>query len=153
MKQIRKTSLCPILIEEEDGYIVRLSFQRGVRDEKNDRGASPLLDEAFEQLERYFKGQIKEFDLPIKLKGTDFQKRVWRQLQKIPYGKTRSYGQTAAAVKNPKGARAVGMANNKNPIPIIVPCHRVIGADGALIGFAGRLDLKKKLLKLEGALS
>ena len=101
------------------------------------------------ELREYFDGKRREFDLPLAPEGTDFQKRVWEELCKIPYGETRSYGEIAAALGNTRAARAVGLANNKNPIPIIVPCHRVIGADGALVGYAGGVEAKDFLLKLE----
>ncbi len=91
------------------------------------------------------------FDLPLEPAGTEFQKSVWVALQAIPYGETRSYGDMARQIGNPKACRAVGMANNRNPISIVIPCHRVIGADGSLVGYGGGLDLKQKLLTLEGA--
>ncbi len=108
-----------------------------------------LADVAAEQLKEYFAGVRKTFDLPIKLCGTPFQMRVWQQLQKIPYGQTRTYKQIAEAVGSPKACRAVGMANHNNPIAIIVPCHRVIGSNGLLTGYAGGLDFKQYLLNLE----
>lgn len=103
------------------------------------------------QLEEYFSNKRNVFELKISLKGTPFQQRVWKELQNIPFGKTASYGEIARRIDNPKASRAVGLANNKNPLPIIVPCHRVIGKDGSLTGFGGGLDLKKKLLTLEGS--
>ena len=109
----------------------------------------PLLREAVRQLEEYFEGQRKEFDLPLAARGTPFQLRVWAALRQIPYGETRTYADIAAAVGCPRGFRAVGMANNKNPIAIITPCHRVIGKGGALMGFGGGLEIKQKLLELE----
>lgn len=111
---------------------------------------SPLLKKCCEQLDDYFSGKRKTFDVPLDLHGTDFQKCVWRELQKIPFGKTVSYGNIAKKIKNPQAFRAVGNANNKNPIGIIVPCHRVIGANGKLVGYAGGLNKKKWLLKHEG---
>ena len=102
-----------------------------------------------EQLSEYFAGNRQEFDLKIAPQGTTFQKLVWQELQKIPFGQTTSYGEIAKRVGNSKASRAVGMANGKNPIPIIVPCHRVIGKDGSLTGFGGGLDVKRQLLKLE----
>lgn len=101
------------------------------------------------QLEQYLSGTREVFDLPLALKDTDFQKKVWRELQKTPYGATKSYKDIALAINNPKGARAVGMANNKNPIAVIIPCHRAVGANGSLVGYAGGLELKQKLLNLE----
>ena len=108
-----------------------------------------LLKSAAMQLKEYFEGQRTQFDLPLEPAGTDFQKAVWQALVGIPYGETRTYKEIAAKIACPKGCRAVGMANNKNPIAIIIPCHRVIGSNGKLVGYAGGLDIKEKLLKLE----
>ena len=105
------------------------------------------------QLEEYFAGRRRQFNLPLDLRGTDFQKRCWRALLKIPYGETRSYADIARAIGNPAAVRAVGLANGQNPIAIIVPCHRVIGSDGSLTGYGGGLENKRRLLELEGALS
>ena len=104
---------------------------------------------AIKQLDAYFDGQIKDFDLPLDLEGTDFQKRVWNELLKIPFGKTKSYMDIARAIGDPKTIRAVGMANGSNKIAIIVPCHRVIGSDGSLTGYAGGMARKKWLLEFE----
>jgi methylated-DNA-[protein]-cysteine S-methyltransferase len=111
-----------------------------------DKAAFP---EVIRQLRAYFAAELKEFDLPLAMDGTQFQLRVWRALQEIPYGGTTSYGQLAAKIGNPKAMRAVGLANGRNPIPIIVPCHRVLGSDGSLTGFGGGLENKQKLLALE----
>jgi methylated-DNA-[protein]-cysteine S-methyltransferase len=105
--------------------------------------------EVIRQLQAYFRGDLKEFDVPLAMEGTDFQLRVWSALRKIPYGETISYARLAELIGNPKAVRAVGLANGSNPIPIIVPCHRVIGSDGSLTGFGGGLSTKKKLLALE----
>jgi O-6-methylguanine DNA methyltransferase len=105
------------------------------------------------ELEEYFAGRRREFTVALDLRGTDFQMACWRALLAIPYGETRSYADIARAVGQPKGFRAVGMANNRNPVAIVVPCHRVIASDGSLCGYGGGLDLKRKLLELEGALS
>jgi len=105
--------------------------------------------EVVRQLEAYFDGKLKDFDLPLILDGTEFQLLVWNNLRKIPYGETISYGQLAKRIGSPDAARAVGLANGSNPIPIIIPCHRVIGSNGDLTGFGGGLPLKKKLLALE----
>lgn len=113
---------------------------------------TPVIKEAFRQLSEYFSGNRKTFNLPLLLKGTDFQKQVWQALLKIPFGETRSYKQIAEAIGNPKAVRAVGMANNKNPLLIVVPCHRVIGGNGKLVGYAVGLDKKEYLLRLEGSL-
>lgn len=108
-----------------------------------------LTRQAIRELDEYFAGERRIFTLPIQPYGTEFQKKVWRALCDIPYGETRSYGQIARAVGNPKACRAVGMANNHNPISIVIPCHRVIGADGSLTGYGGGLKIKEKLLELE----
>ena len=108
-----------------------------------------LHRDVFRQLQEYFSGSRKVFDLPLAPVGTDFQMRCWEALLKIPYGETRSYGDIARSVQSPKGFRAVGMANNRNPIAIVIPCHRVIGSDGKLVGFGGGLDIKKFLLDIE----
>ena len=108
------------------------------------------LPAAARQLKEYFAGQRRDFDLPLRMAGTEFQQRVWRELTKIPFGETRSYGQLAKRLSNPNGSRAVGLANGRNPIAIIVPCHRVIGADGSLTGFGGGIERKEWLLSHEG---
>ena len=113
----------------------------------------PVLRKAERQLQEYFAGQRKKFELDLDPSGTEFQKSVWRALLKIPFGQTRSYGELARQIKKPLASRAVGAANGKNPLSIIVPCHRVIGANGKLVGFAGGLEMKQKLLKLEHSLS
>ena len=107
------------------------------------------LAEAVRQLREYFAGKRRDFDLPLALEGTDFQRKVWRKLQEIPYGETISYGELAKRVGNPKASRAVGSANGKNRIPIVIPCHRVIAGDGGLGGFGGGLTTKEKLLAIE----
>jgi methylated-DNA-[protein]-cysteine S-methyltransferase len=109
----------------------------------------PVVD----QLDAYFCGNRTDFDLPLDVQGSDFQRKVWRALCAIPFGKTRSYGQVAKAVGQPGAARAVGLAAHENPVAIVVPCHRVIGADGKLTGYAGGLPRKKKLLDLEARFS
>ncbi|TAL65888.1 MAG: methylated-DNA--[protein]-cysteine S-methyltransferase [Legionella sp.] len=109
----------------------------------------PVLLEVAQQLKEYFAGQRQHFSLPLDFHGTEFQKKVWQALLTIPYGETRSYGQIAQQIGNPKSMRAVGAANGKNPISIITPCHRVIGANGQLVGFAGGLKIKSYLLELE----
>ncbi|GAB3012986.1 methylated-DNA--[protein]-cysteine S-methyltransferase [Streptomyces pseudoechinosporeus] len=105
--------------------------------------------ETIDQLKAYFAGELKEFDLPLRLDGTPFQRTVWDQLRRIPFGETRSYGELADALGNPKASRAVGLANGRNPVGIIVPCHRVVGANGSLTGYGGGLDRKKRLLDFE----
>lgn len=108
-----------------------------------------LLSMATIQLDEYFQGKRTTFSLPFKLTGTPFQLAVWKELQNIPYGQTTSYKEIAQKINKPKACRAVGMANNKNPLPIIIPCHRVIGSNGKLIGYTGGLKLKNYLLELE----
>jgi O-6-methylguanine DNA methyltransferase len=106
-----------------------------------------------QQLEEYFAGERREFSFALDLRGTNFQLACWRALLAIPYGQTRTYGDIARAIGKPHGFRAVGMANNRNPVAIVVPCHRVIASDGTLCGYGGGLDVKRKLLELEGALT
>jgi len=142
----------PVGIAEEDGRIVYVFFadksDKGVPNNYDER-ETPLIRKAAGQLGEYFAGSRKEFDLPLEFKGTVFQKKVWAALMNIPYGETRSYSGIARECGNPKATRAVGMANNRNPIVIICPCHRVVGKDGSLTGYGGGLDNKEYLLKLE----
>jgi methylated-DNA-[protein]-cysteine S-methyltransferase len=109
-----------------------------------------LPEEVARQLDLYFQGRLVEFDLPLAPEGTAFMKSVWRELRRIPFGRTISYGELARRLGRPGAARAVGAANRRNPLPICVPCHRVVGSDGSLTGFAGGLDAKRRLLELEG---
>jgi len=137
-------------IAEDNGAISRIGF----RDSKKDfvgftAAETPLIKKAAAQLEEYFAGRRVKFDLPLAPAGTEFQRSVWKALQTIPSGETRSYGEIAARIGNPKASRAVGMANNRNPIAIVIPCHRVIGSDGSLTGYAGGLESKRYLLDLE----
>ncbi|HTS34606.1 MAG TPA: methylated-DNA--[protein]-cysteine S-methyltransferase [Candidatus Solibacter sp.] len=120
-----------------------------VRFEESKQALQPYIDE----LKEYFAGQRREFTFALDMRGTEFQIACWQALLAIPYGETRSYADIARVVGRPQGFRAVGMANNRNPIAIVVPCHRVIASDGTLCGYGGGLDLKRKLLELEGALS
>ena len=142
-----ETPVGKLCIGEEDGVIVRTTWSK-IPTEYILKETKLIL-QCKMQLDEYFRGERKTFDLPLAPKGTDFQKKVWNALQEIPYGETRTYGEIAAAVGNPKAARAVGMANNKNPIGIIIPCHRVVGANGKLVGYAGGMDKKEWLLQLE----
>lgn len=112
-------------------------------------GKDKILDETRRQLDKYFAGKLRAFDLPLAPQGTEFQKRVWTALLTIPYGATRTYGQQAAAIGQPNASRAVGLANGRNPISIIVPCHRVIGSNGSLTGYGGGIERKQILLDLE----
>ena len=113
--------------------------------------ATPLLDRTRSQLEEYFAGSRREFDLPLEPRGTEFQRKVWKQLLAIGYGETTSYGALARDLGDAQASRAVGLANGSNPIPIVIPCHRVIGADGSLTGFGGGLPIKRALLDLENS--
>lgn len=115
-----------------------------------ENGDNEVLRKTEKQLNEYFAGHRTTFDLPLEAAGTTFQKSVWTALCKIPFGTTKSYGELAAEIGSPKGSRAVGAANGRNPIPIVVPCHRVIGSDGSMTGFGGGTQTKSFLLKLEG---
>ncbi len=139
--------LGPLHLRVEDGAVVGLAFVDGPA-----LGDDPLLDDAASQLLAYFAGQRRSFELPLAPQGTPFQRAVWAALGAIPYGQTRTYGQLAAQLGDPGALRAVGRANGSNPIALLIPCHRVIGADGALTGYAGGLDRKRALLELEGSL-
>ena len=141
------TPVGKLCIGEENDSITRVTWSK-VPEEYIQEETELILNCKI-QLEEYFAGKRKNFDLPLAPKGTDFQKRVWKALTDIPYGETRTYGEIAAAVGNPKAARAVGMANNKNPIGIIIPCHRVVGSNHTLIGYAGGLAAKQGMLALE----
>ena len=121
-------------------------------EEMTEDSGHPILRQAATQLAEYFDGDRTSFDVPLDLRGTPFQVAAWRALGDIPYGSTRSYGEQAALIGRPKAVRAVGQANGRNPVPVVLPCHRVIGADGSLTGFGGGLDLKSQLLEHEGAL-
>ncbi len=142
----------PLLLAANDRGLCLVSFAGSKRakapqpDWKQDK--APFA-ETIRQLQAYFRAELKEFDLPLALEGTEFQIRVWESLRAIPFGETISYGQLAQRIGSPKAVRAVGLANGSNPIPIIVPCHRVIGSNGKLTGYGGGLPLKEKLLALE----
>lgn len=142
----KNTKFGYLTISEKDNHIIEIKWE-----ERNGGCLTTLLKEAFNQIEEYLDGKRFHFDLPLLAKGTEFQQRVWSELRKIPYGETRSYKDIAIAIGNPKASRAVGMANNKNPLGIVVPCHRVIGSNGSLTGYAGGLGVKEKLLYLERA--
>ena len=132
-------------LAEEDGFLTRLDRTQ----EPLSDACSPLLTEAVRQLRAYFDGTLTAFDLPLKTHGTAFQERCWAALRDIPYGRTVTYGEQARNVGSPKASRAVGGANHHNPISIVIPCHRVVGADGSLTGYGGGLDMKEWLLKHE----
>ena len=133
----------------KDGAVTGLAFGGGASGASPDPGALALWERLRGELEEYFVGARKSFDLPIRFAGTPFQRRVWAALAEIPYGETRSYGQIARLVGSPGAARAVGMACHVNPVVLLIPCHRVVGATGALTGFGGGLEVKKRLLTLE----
>ena len=143
---IYKSPLGLVRMDYEDGVIIRLRTVDSVSDWGQ---PTALTEEVFRQLEEYFDGSRREFSFPYELRGTEFQKKVWRALEKIPYGRVRSYGDIAGEIGCPTAARAVGAANGKNPIWIVVPCHRVVGTDGSLTGYAGGIEMKKRLLELE----
>lgn len=145
----RESPIGPLGVGEEDGAITLILFAGQQPPEGYREGETPLLEEAWAQLERYFAGELRQFSLPLAPAGTPFQQAVWRALEEIPYGETRSYGEIAGWVGRPKASRAVGAANHRNPIPIVIPCHRVIGAGGTLTGYGGGLDRKRLLLDLE----
>jgi len=111
--------------------------------------SNDIIDDTIFQLNKYFDGKLKQFTIPLNFTGTDFQIKVWNKLINIPYGQTKSYSEIAQLINNKKAVRAVGNANNKNPIPIIIPCHRVIGKNGKLVGYAGGLEIKQTLLAIE----
>jgi len=149
---VMKSPIGPLMLAGDEAGLRLVHFSTGRRPKSQEanwiENKAPFK-EVIRQLQAYFEGKLKDFDLPLALDGTDFQLLVWRNLQKIPYGETVSYGQLARQIGNPTAARAVGLANGSNPIPIIVPCHRVIGSNGDLTGFGGGLPVKKKLLALE----
>ena len=135
-----------LLIGLEDSAVVSLKLAAEFLPETL---PCPAAQDVTDQLSEYFSGTRTEFDIPLAPNGTPFQKLVWRELCRIPYGQTRTYGEIAAAIGNPGAARAVGMACNRNPIWIVIPCHRIVGTGGKLTGYAGGLDLKRRLLDLE----
>ena len=146
-KKIIETPIGKIYIAEENNKIIEINLdsKKNNYEIKNTK----VLSLAEKQLLEYFEGKRKKFDLPLKLKGTPFQEKVWNELLKIPYGETRTYGEIAKNIENPKAARAVGMANHNNPISIVVPCHRVIGVNNKLVGYGLGIDKKQYLLELE----
>ena len=144
-----ETKLGSVTIVEEDGTLLAITTHRAY---EGKRLETSLIKEAFRQLSEYLIGERKSFDLPLKPRGTVFQQQVWKVLCDIPYEETRSYKQIAEAIGNPKAVRAVGMANNRNPLLIVVPCHRVIGANGKLVGYGAGIEKKEFLLKLEKSL-
>ncbi|GAB2714994.1 methylated-DNA--[protein]-cysteine S-methyltransferase [Streptomyces bullii] len=142
----------PLTLVADDGVLCGLYMtdqrHRPPEESFGDPDDTPFAA-AVEQLRAYFAGELREFTLDLRLAGTPFQRRVWQELRRIPYGETRSYGHLADALGNPAASRAVGLANGRNPVGIIVPCHRVVGADGSLTGYGGGLDRKRRLLHFE----
>ncbi len=135
-------------LEVSAGALSRIDFHPP----EDAQSAHPLLDEADRQLRAYFSGELQVFDLPLKTDGTPFQENVWRLVQAIPYGRTRTYMDLARGLSSPGAVRAVGAANGANPLPIIIPCHRVVATGGGMGGYGGGIDLKRRLLALEGAI-
>ena len=143
----RQTDIGCLGLAERDGILVELALRATPMAERLPE--PDVIRRTFAQLEEYLAGRRKSFDVPLHAEGTPFMRRVWDALRNIPYGETRSYKDIAVAIGQPGAMRAVGMANNRNPIALIIPCHRVIGADGSLVGFGGGLDMKRRLLQLE----
>lgn len=149
---IINTALGEILLARNEHGISHISFQDGksaITPHKHWQRDDSAFADATTQLDTYFAGELQDFDLPLAPEGTPFQQSVWQKLQTIPYGQTATYGELATELGNPNASRAVGAANGQNPIPIVIPCHRVIGANGKLTGFRGGLHLKEALLSLE----
>ncbi|MFW1677006.1 methylated-DNA--[protein]-cysteine S-methyltransferase [Pontibacter sp. JAM-7] len=142
------TALGTLLIKANDDAVTSIHFMRD-GETVPELVSNPVTDLCIQQLSEYFGGQRNRFTLPLRPQGTPFQQQVWQALQDIPYGLTCSYGDLARKIGNPRAARAIGMANNRNPIPILIPCHRVIGSKGQLTGYSGGLSQKNYLLSLE----
>ncbi len=145
----QRTPIGRIGIAESGGAITNLCFEHYPVPDGAEPGDSELLREAFRQLQAYLQGNLRVFDLPLDPQGTPFMREVWRHVAAVPYGRTASYRDVALAAGNPKAVRAVGMANRRNPLPVFIPCHRIIGSDGKLTGYRGGLPLKQRLLDLE----
>lgn len=142
------TALGSLLIKANNTAITQIHFMQD-NDPLPELLGNQVTEQCIGELSEYFAGKRSKFDIATQAKGTDFQEKVWKALMKVPYGETRSYGELAQEIGQPKAARAIGMANNRNPIPIIIPCHRVIASDGKLTGYSGGLDNKRYLLALE----
>jgi len=132
--------------------LVEISFLEQVKKQNSTKPTSAIIEKTVEQLNEYFEGDRTVFELPLAPEGTDFQLEVWNLLKEIPYGATTTYSKLSHNLGNPKAVRAIGKANGQNPIPIIIPCHRVIGANDTLVGYAGGIEIKRRLLQHEGAL-
>lgn len=146
--QYMQSPLGTLTLAEEDAALTAVWFGQATP-EGAKLQSTPLLRKAQAELSEYFDGKRKHFTIPLAPRGTPFQQSVWKVLLSIPYGETLTYGEVAKRIGNPKASRAVGMANNRNPIPILIPCHRVIGANGKLVGYGGGLGIKETLLRLE----
>jgi methylated-DNA-[protein]-cysteine S-methyltransferase len=144
-----KTIVGEFGLMESEGSIVRVLLPGEKLPNEVEIKETPLLLEGARQIEAYLDGDLKKFDLPVSYQGTEFMKKVWSALLDIPYGQTRNYMEIAEMIGNRKAARAVGLANNRNPLPIIIPCHRVIGKNGKMVGYRGGLSIKQQLLELE----
>jgi len=144
-----ESKIANLSIYEVDNKIVRIEFNEENTDKNYKYEMTPTIKNAIREIEEYLDGDRKIFTVPIELYGTKFQVKVWNELLKIPYGETKTYKEIAKSIGNEKACRAVGGANNKNPIPIIVPCHRVIGSNSSLVGYKGGLQIKKALLEVE----
>ena len=144
---LHDTPIGPLTVVADDSAVTSVCF--GTKSGSLDAAATPLLLAAKAELLAYFEGTLRNFSVPMQPQGSAFSLRVWEALCDVPYGECVSYGEIAAKIGSPKAARAVGMANHRNPIPIIIPCHRVVGASGKLVGYAGGLAIKKTLLRLE----
>lgn len=151
-----KSPVCDLYLYADDEHLLAVTFKENNSAVVNKlklneaiKQTSPIIEKAIQQLNEYFQGQRKKFELPVTLQGTDFQMRAWKELRRIPFGKTISYSEQAVKMESPKAVRAVGSANGKNPISIIIPCHRVITCQSKISGYAGGAEVKGKLLELE----
>lgn len=149
MKYFKETPIGLLSLECENGFITKLNLNEKNCETTFGQNLPKVVEDAFGQLDEYFSGKRKKFNIPLKPEGTPFMRKVWINLAKIAYGKTATYKQIAILTGNSRAMRAVGLANNRNPIPIFIPCHRVIGSNGKLIGYGGGLEIKKYLLDLE----
>ncbi len=150
--QYLNTPIGRLRLVSDGDHLVRIDFEGHQDGSAGEEADDPLLEACAEQLRDYFAGKRQYFNLPLAPPGTPFQRAVWQALEEIPFGELRSYRDIAAAIGKPTATRAVGAANGRNPLPIVVPCHRVVGSDGSLTGFAGGLAIKRQLLILEGSL-
>ncbi len=147
---IYQTKLGPMTILEKDGFLVGIELGEQ-KEQKYPIEETEVIKRAYGQIEEYLTGKRRRFDLPLRPEGSEFQQQVWKALLEIPHGKTCSYKDLAVKIQRPKACRAVGGANNKNPLPILIPCHRVIGNNGKLVGYRGGLEMKEKLLRIESS--